>query len=204
MPQSEFFATADAIRNLIILIALVAMICAFGAFPLLACSIYIPLNVAVAFLGVVASGDISQDLPQKYMAMKDEIGDLAQVITRMEDSLRKIVGSVQTAAKQVATEQNASVSEEMASLAEELSGQAAQLSETMSFFKLATQVLANANAESAPGGKPEGRGAHSGAGNAADKAAPAASRLSTASAPAKTAITLTKRGGAADSDFEQF
>jgi methyl-accepting chemotaxis protein len=140
MPQSEFLATAVSIRSLIIFIALIAVIFAFGAFSLLARSIYGPLNVAVSSLGVVASGDISQDVPQKYLNMKDEIGDLAHAIVRMEDSLRKIVGSVQSAAAQVAggseqmsttAQQMSQGSTEQAASAEEVSSSVEELAATI-------------------------------------------------------------------------
>jgi methyl-accepting chemotaxis protein len=166
MPQSEFLATADSIRNLIIVIALVAAICAFGAFYLLARTIYVPLNVAVAFLGVVAGGDISQDVPQKYMVMKDEIGDLARVVDRLEDSLRKIVGSVQSAAAQVASgsEQVSTTAQamsqgatEQASSAEEVSSSVEELAATIKQntdnSHATVQISQKAAADAAEGGE---------------------------------------------------
>ena len=166
MPQSEFLATASEISNLIIVIALIALICAFGAFYLLSRSISVPLNVAVSFLGVVASGDISRDVSQKYMDMRDEVGDLAHVITRMEESLRKIVGSVQAAASQVSagSEQVSKTAQQMsqgateqASSAEEVSSSVEELAATIkqnNDNSLATvQISQKAAVDAAEGGK---------------------------------------------------
>jgi methyl-accepting chemotaxis protein len=165
-PQAEFLAIADSIRDLIIAIAFIALIFAFGAFFLLARSIYAPLNVAVAFLDVVASGDISQDVPQKYMVMKDEIGDLAHVIARMETSLRQIVGSVKTAAAQVAggSEQVSATAQQMsqgateqAASAEEVSSSVEELAATIkqnNDNSLSTvQISQKAATDAAEGGK---------------------------------------------------
>jgi methyl-accepting chemotaxis protein len=166
MPQAEFLATATSIRDLIIIIALVALIFAFGAFFVLARSIYAPLNVAVAFLGVVSGGDISQDVPPKYMAMNDEIGDLAHVIAKMEESLRTIVGSVQSAATQVAggSEQMSTTAQQMsqgateqASSAEEVSSSVEELAATIkqnTDNSLSTvQISQKAAGDAAEGGK---------------------------------------------------
>jgi methyl-accepting chemotaxis protein len=95
-------------------------------------------------------------------------------------------------------QQNASASEEMASMAEELSGQAVQLSETMSFFKLETNTTA------VNGPKREVRVAHTGAGVAAAKAAPAADKTAAIVTPSRTAIALAKKESATDGDFEEF
>jgi methyl-accepting chemotaxis protein len=166
MPRAEFLATADAIRNLIIVIALVAVVLAITAFFLLARSIASPLNVAVAFLDVVASGDLSQDVPQKHMVMKDEIGDLAHVIARMETSLRQIVGSVQKAASQVAggseqvsmtAQQMSQGATEQAASAEEVSSSVEELAATIkqnNDNSLATVQISQKAAEDATeGGK---------------------------------------------------
>jgi methyl-accepting chemotaxis protein len=166
MPQSEFLATANSVRNIIIIIALIAMICAIGAFYLLSRSIASPLNVAVAFVGVIAGGDISQDIPPIYMGRKDEIGDLAHGVTKMQDSLRKIVGSVQTSASQVASgsEQVSTTAQQMsqgateqASSAEEVSSSVEELAATIkqnTDNSLATeQISKKAAVDAEEGGK---------------------------------------------------
>jgi len=166
MPRAEFLATAAAIRDFIVVIALVAVALAVAAFFLLARSISSPLNVAVAFLDVVASGDLSQDVPQKYMAMKDEIGDLAQVMARMETSLRNIVGSVKEAASQVAdgsehvsetAQQMSQGATEQAASAEEVSSSVEELAATIrqnNDNSLSTvQISQKAAADAAEGGE---------------------------------------------------
>jgi methyl-accepting chemotaxis protein len=115
---------ADSNRSLtlstnraVVVFVVVALLLAIAVGIFFSRSIASPLNVAVAFVGVIAGGDVSQDVPQKYMVRKDEIGDLAHAVDRMCASLRKIVGAVQTAAAQVA------------SGSEQISGTAQQMSQ---------------------------------------------------------------------------
>jgi methyl-accepting chemotaxis protein len=140
MPESEFLASATAIRDIIILIALIAIVIAIILLYLLSRSISSPIKVAVAFVGVIAGGDISQEVPEKYMVMHDEIGDLAHSVDKLQNSLRTIVGAVQTAAAQVASgseqisttaQQLSEGSSEQASGAEEVSSSVEEMTATI-------------------------------------------------------------------------
>jgi methyl-accepting chemotaxis protein len=140
MPESEFLASATDIRSLIIAIALISIALALIALYFLSRSISVPLNSAVAFVGVIAGGDISNDAPHEYMIRGDEIGDLARGIQLMQESLRKIVRAVQSTATQVAggSEQVSTTAQQMsqgateqASSAEEVSSSVEELAATI-------------------------------------------------------------------------
>ncbi|SHN39475.1 chemotaxis protein, partial [Rhizobacter sp. OV335] len=68
--------------------------------------------------------------------------DLVQEITAASEEQSSGVSQINAAVSQLSqtTQQNASSSEELAATSEEMSSQAEQLQQTMSFFKLATQV----------------------------------------------------------------
>jgi methyl-accepting chemotaxis protein len=166
MPESEFLASATPIRSLIIVIALIAIAVALIALYFLSRSISVPLNSAVAFVGVIAGGDISNDAQHEHMIRKDEIGDLARGIQLMQESLRKIVRAVQSTATQVAggSEQVSTTAQQMsqgateqASSAEEVSSSVEELAATIkqnNDNSLATvQISQKAAADAAEGGK---------------------------------------------------
>lgn len=84
---------------------------------ILSLSLTRPMKGGVAFAGLIARGDLREDLPQVFIKRKDEIGDLARSLTDMIEKLREIVGSVQLSANNVSAGSN------------EISGAAQQMSE---------------------------------------------------------------------------
>jgi methyl-accepting chemotaxis protein len=153
-------------NRMVVVFVIIAIVLASALGIFLSRSISIPLNAAVAFVGVVAGGDISNEVPPVYMARKDEIGDLAHGVDRMQDSLRKIVGAVQTAVTQVAagSEQISTAAQQMsqgtteqAASAEEVSSSVEESSATIkqnSDNALATEKISQKAAiDAAEGGK---------------------------------------------------
>jgi methyl-accepting chemotaxis protein len=166
MPQSEFLATADSIRSLIIVIALVAAICALGALYLLSRSISGPLNRIVIFTKAIAKGDLTLTVHDDMLHRSDEMGELSNSFKEMQDSLKEIVGSVQTAVTQVATgsgeisstsQQMSQGATEQAASAEEISSSVEELAATIkqnTDNSLATeQISQKAAVDAAEGGK---------------------------------------------------
>ena len=102
MPQSEFLATATDIRTLIIVIALIAVICALIALYFLSRSISQPIAACVKYAGLLASGDLSKPVRAQFINRSDEIGDLAKAFRGMVDSISAVVGGVQSATSNVA------------------------------------------------------------------------------------------------------
>jgi methyl-accepting chemotaxis protein len=166
MPQSEFLATADSIRSLIIIIALIAVVCALGAFYLLSRSISRPLNRIVVFTKAIAKGDLTLVVHDDMLRRSDEMGELAISFKEMQESLKEIVGSVQTAVTQVATgsgeisstsQQMSQGATEQAASAEEISSSVEELAATIkqnTDNSLATEHISQkAAADAVEGGK---------------------------------------------------
>ena len=126
LPDSEYLAAANDVRNLILLISAVALILAFVIYLAFSRTITKPLAKGVAFAELVASGDFTQQLP---IHQKDEIGKLADALNGMSVKLKGMVGTIQDSAEQVA-----SSSEEITAsaqrLAEGAQSQASTLEET--------------------------------------------------------------------------
>jgi len=88
------------------------------------------LRAAVAKLEQVASGDFSEDVPQDFLSLQDEIGDLARSIDHMQRRLRDVVKNVTMVAGQLDTasrelkdvaQENSATMQEMAASTEEIS-----------------------------------------------------------------------------------
>jgi methyl-accepting chemotaxis protein len=129
-------------------------------------SITRPLDQIVAFTKAIAKGDLTLVLHEANLRRSDEFGELVRAFRDMQDSLKKIVGSVQMATAQVAggSEQISSTSQQMsqgateqAASAEEVSSSVEELAATIkqnNDNSLATvQISQKAAADAAEGGK---------------------------------------------------
>jgi methyl-accepting chemotaxis protein len=126
IPDVEYLAAANDVRNLIFLISAVAVVLALLIYLAFSRTITKPLAKGVAFAELVASGDFTQQLP---IHQKDEIGKLAEALNGMSVKLKGMVGTVQDSAEQVS-----SASEEITASAQKLAegaqSQASSLEET--------------------------------------------------------------------------
>ena len=112
IPDVEYLAAANDVRNLIFLISAVAVVLAFLIYLVFSRTITKPLAKGVAFAELVASGDFTQQLP---IHQKDEIGKLAEALNGMSVKLKGMVATIQDSAEQVA-----SSSEEITASAQKL------------------------------------------------------------------------------------
>ena len=126
IPDVEYLAAVNEVRNLVLLIAAIAVVLAFLIYLAFSRTITKPLGKGVAFAELVASGDFTQQLP---IRQRDEIGKLAQALNGMATKLKGMVATIQDSAEQVA-----SSSEQITSSAQQLSegaqSQASTLEET--------------------------------------------------------------------------
>jgi methyl-accepting chemotaxis protein len=102
MPESEFLTTATSIRDLIVIVALIACVTALAALFLLSRSISVPLGSATAHAKSMAQGDFSHPVPAAFLARGDEIGELAAAFKQQLDSITSVVGNIKAASANVA------------------------------------------------------------------------------------------------------
>ena len=150
-------------RNMVVGLAVAALILGMGIAWFITRSITRPLNEAVDVAQKVAAGDLTSTIEVKS---KDETGQLLQALKDMNESLSNIVGdvrgstdSITTAAKEIAagnsdlsqrTEEQASSLEETASSMEELTSTVKQNAENA---KQANQLAASASDVAVKGGQ---------------------------------------------------
>jgi methyl-accepting chemotaxis protein len=126
LPDVEYLASANDLRNIIIAIAGAAVLASLLIYFFFARSITRPLGRGVAFAEQVAGGDFTRELA---LDRGDEVGKLAAALNSMSVKLRAMVEKIQDSAVQVA-----SSSEQITASAQRLSEgaqtQASTLEET--------------------------------------------------------------------------
>ena len=149
LPESEYLAAANAMRNFLVLISVVALLVAFLLFLLFARSITVPLSKGVAFAQRVASGDFTHQLD---IEQRDEIGALAQALNGMTVKLSEMVTTMQESAEQVASSSE-EITASAQKLAEGAQSQASTLEETSASMEELTasvdQVAEHAQSQAA-------------------------------------------------------
>ena len=96
LPDSEYLAAANDVRNLILLISAIAIVIAFLIYLVFSRTITVPWRRGVAFAELVAGGDFTQQLP---INQKDEIGKLAEALNGMSVKLKDMVATIQDSAR---------------------------------------------------------------------------------------------------------
>lgn len=84
-----------AVKKNIVLIVVLAVIISMVIAFLIRNAIVTPLNMAKENIKVIAEGDLSKEIPEKYLKYRDELGEISRAIKQMQDSLQKLVGSIQ-------------------------------------------------------------------------------------------------------------
>ena len=100
--RDEVLSALDDLTRNIVLLAVIVLLAGVIATWFIALTITKPIKTAVDALDRISRGDMTQDLPEKLCARKDEAGHLAQSMQRMTENframLRDVTGGVQTLA----------------------------------------------------------------------------------------------------------
>ena len=126
LPDSEYLAPIDQLRNFVLIVAAVFLALAGIINTLFSRTIAGGIAVGVEFAQRVASGDLTHQLP---VVRKDEIGLLVQALNEMSLKLRQTVSGVQESAQQVSASSE-EISASAQKLAEGAQSQASTLEET--------------------------------------------------------------------------
>ncbi|MDO4166872.1 MAG: methyl-accepting chemotaxis protein [Eubacteriales bacterium] len=85
---------------IIIIVVVIAFVGMVGA-GLMANSISKALNVGIACVEHVATGNLNVSLNQKHLRRKDEVGDLTRAIGKLQSDLRNIIGGISDSTNQL-------------------------------------------------------------------------------------------------------
>jgi len=126
LPVSEYLATVDEIRNLILAIAAAVLLVGILVNFLSSRSMSKLLVKGVTFAQQIAAGDLSGQLAANQ---RDEVGILAQALNEMSGRLKGMVSAIQESAEQVSASSE-EISASAQKLAEGAQSQASTLEET--------------------------------------------------------------------------
>jgi methyl-accepting chemotaxis protein len=126
LPDGEYLAAANDIRNAVFLFGAVSLLVAILIYFLFSRTITKPLARGVAFARLVAAGDFTQQLD---VHQKDEVGELVNALNSVSMKLRETVSVIQESAEQVAASSE-QITATAQKLAEGAQSQASTLEET--------------------------------------------------------------------------
>jgi methyl-accepting chemotaxis protein len=121
--SSEILSSIPVLQKSILFAAVVILLAGMALIYLIGSLISRPIIEAARHSEKIAALDITQNVSQKYLKRKDEIGRLSTAMQTITDSLRAIIGDISNYTEQVAAaseELNASMQQSAAS-AEEVS-----------------------------------------------------------------------------------
>ncbi len=140
LPDSEFLAPVNLVRNLITIVGILFLILGITVALLFSRSISSKLKESVIFASKIAAGDLTVNMT---INQKDEIGQLGNSLKDMASNLNKILLDINSASTQVASgaQQISSTSQEISSGATEQASSTEEVSSAME--QLAANILQN-------------------------------------------------------------
>ena len=128
-------------------------------------NIALPLSVAVGFLGLVAEGDLTKAVLPEYKKRKDEVGDMANAIDKLQKSMAQAISRIQGVVGEMDNiveivngdvnglngniEEISATTEELSAGMEEAAAAAEEMAATSEEIEKAVQVIAKKSQEGA-------------------------------------------------------
>lgn len=91
--KETLYTALESVFYMIVMVVIIAAVGIVGA-SLLANSMSKVLNTEIGFVGEVATGNLTFALNQSHLKRKDEVGDLARAIGKLQSDLRNIIGEI--------------------------------------------------------------------------------------------------------------
>ncbi len=144
--QAEVYTGVNALRNIMLIIALVAAVIVVFVGLFIATGVANPVKQVATIAGKIAGGDFTVETNIKR---KDEIGQLGQAFNAMSESLRELIRSAVEMSNGVSSgsEQVSSASEEMSSSLEEVSASTNEFAANATSLSENSQVMSQTNAK---------------------------------------------------------
>lgn len=101
-PKAEVLSGLDRMRELSLIASAIFLLIGFVCAYLIARIIATPIKIASEHLKVLATGDFTKEIPEKFLKAKDEIGVLAQSMDIMQHSMKEVVNGVINESERVA------------------------------------------------------------------------------------------------------
>ncbi|NPV30095.1 MAG: methyl-accepting chemotaxis protein [Firmicutes bacterium] len=116
-PVSEVLERTTSLKRSMLIISVVIILVALILTYVMARTITTPLVLTVDLLGLIANGDFTGSVPDKFLRRQDEIGTLARAVDRLQASIKPLLSGIKEEAKMLAgnSENLSAASEEIAS-----------------------------------------------------------------------------------------
>lgn len=124
--QAEVLSSIPELQRVILLVLLAVLLLSVVIVFIIGNSIANPVILAVQHSKKIASLDLTQDVPAKFLKRRDEIGDLGNALQIIKDSLKETITEISNMSAQVL-----SASEEMASASQQSAAASVQISQTI-------------------------------------------------------------------------
>lgn len=98
--QSASSKIKSDLAMLVLMIALIVIIVIILCFLIMR-NITAPLIFLKDHIQKIANGDFSSDIPEKWLASKDELGDITQAVKHMQNSIKQTIKSITVEAQNV-------------------------------------------------------------------------------------------------------
>ncbi|MGB4660370.1 MAG: methyl-accepting chemotaxis protein [Mobilitalea sp.] len=114
VPEKEILAGLDKMKLYIPLVVLTFLVICVIASSWIAVVISRPIKVITSHLNVIATGDLTEHIDEKYLKNRDETGSLVKALIKMQTSMKDLITDV----KRESSEVEASSSIEKANMVE--------------------------------------------------------------------------------------
>ena len=121
--EKELLDPLGILQKIMSIATLVFVLLGIGIAMLIGRFIAKPISEATAHAVTLASGDLTQDFPEKYLRRNDETGELAKALNALTESLRKTIGEINVSAQELAA-----AGEEMSAISQNASANMQQVS----------------------------------------------------------------------------
>ncbi|MBL4936870.1 methyl-accepting chemotaxis protein [Clostridium sp. YIM B02515] len=114
--KEEILSETSSLKNSIIIIALVFIALGILFAQIISTRIVKGIKVTSAYLELLANGDFSKDVSEKYTNMKDEIGQMSGSTQRLTQSIRAMIKQIKDSSSSIENQ-----AENLSSVSEEIS-----------------------------------------------------------------------------------
>jgi methyl-accepting chemotaxis protein len=136
-PLKEIYSQLDVITYYILIISIIGFFVAVFISILIGKKISKPIMVAVKFAKKMSTGDLTENIPMKYINRKDEIGTLSNALQTLIDEFGQIIKSIINSSENVST------------ASEELYSMSMNVSQISNEVALSTEEIAKGTTEQA-------------------------------------------------------
>ena len=144
-PRAEVLERVAGLNRGLMIASAVILLIILLLTAFIARSVALPIKLIVDHLGLIAGGDFTMPVPEKFLRRRDEIGRLAQAIDKLQADLRPLLSGLKDEAKTLAanSESLSASSEEIASSSGEVSNAIQQVASGASDQAKSLQEVVN-------------------------------------------------------------